>query len=135
MQVMFQVNFYLLSIWKCAIILRQFFNRTYVFFVSSFSMLWCFFDCKRAKKAVFSIFSISLSQVHNRILHEPISGVKERRIPSWGISIIQGFLFLSTFSRGHLWEVLLFKDSYIWEKFSTTKKHFEGDMSGFAALS
>ena len=50
--------------------------------------------------------------------------MKERRIPSWGISIIQGFLFLSTFSRGHLWEVLLFKDSYVWSKFSTTQKAF-----------
>ena len=34
---------------------------------------------KRAQRA---IFSISLSEAHNRILHKPISGVKEQMIPA-----------------------------------------------------
>ena len=34
---------------------------------------------KRAQRA---IFSISLSEAHNRILHKPISGVTEQMIPA-----------------------------------------------------
>ena len=82
-------------------------------------MLWWFSECKIGKKAVVPIFSISLSQVHNRILHQPISGVKERMIPSWGA------VLNSTNYTIFVLNLRIF----------ILCRHFDGDIRGFATLS
>ena len=71
---------------------------------------------KRAQRA---IFSISLSEAHNRILHKPISGVKEQMIPAEKDNKLS--LFHPQFSVLTFFQLLLFNFHFFTKAWSLVK--------------
>ena len=71
---------------------------------------------KRTQRA---IFSISLSEAHNRILHKPISGVKEQMIPAEKDNKLS--LFHPQFSVLTFFQLLLFNFHFFTKAWSLVK--------------